>query len=37
VVGGETEDVMLVTRETLPAAAVSAEPPGDEPEEPPAI
>lgn len=37
VVGGETEDVMLVTRETLPAQAASAEPPGDEPEEPPAI
>lgn len=36
VVGGETEDVMLVTRETLPAPA-RGEPQGDEPEEPPAI
>jgi YYY domain-containing protein len=36
VVGGETEDVMGVTRETLPAPA-KAEPQGDEPEEPPSI
>src|SRR5207245_2474062 len=40
VVGGETEDVMLVTHETVPVAAAAAdktEAQGDEPEEPPAI
>jgi YYY domain-containing protein len=36
VVGGENEDVILVTREALPATA-RTEPQGEEPEEPPSI
>jgi YYY domain-containing protein len=36
VVGGENEDVILVTRETLPETP-RTEPQGDEPEEPPSI
>ncbi|MGH3087801.1 MAG: hypothetical protein ACRDSJ_10860, partial [Rubrobacteraceae bacterium] len=37
VVGGDTEDVVLPSREALPAPPLAAAPAGDEPEEPPSI